>query len=281
MIAGTPRSGPTPPRIKAQSTKSPGRARACRLRCDSPLHRHKAKKQAGQPARPCGCPATGPLVHLPFPVQSERALYPPDGARQSGVPLSTVICIVIAKKLLPSCSICNWLYNTARMYEMQTRTEDSGRLFVTLVMRRTISPARGSRMSTATTCGLITCAGLALSLLPGCAPHQHLSSMTCQVDELARRESQTRIDRLQYTLGAVAASEARRPAHLQATLDHAAWYFENQNTEFRRSLVGAGAYIQRDLDRAGPRLSATADKAAEALAGKPDQIPYSFILLFY
>lgn len=138
-----------------------------------------------------------------------------------------------------------------------------------------------SRTPFASICGSITCATLTWALLAGCATHGHLQSTACSADDLARRESQTRIDRLRYTLHAASASEARRPAQLSATLAHTAWYFENQEAEFRRNLAGAGDYMQRDFDRAGPRLSATATRAADTIAGKPDQIPISFILLFY
>lgn len=122
----------------------------------------------------------------------------------------------------------------------------------------------------------MTCA-----LLVGCAARGPQPSATCLADALACRESQTRVDRLRYTLDAAIASEARRPGQLSATLAHSAWYFENQAVEFRRNLAGAGDYVQRDLSRAGPRLAANATRAAAALRGKPDQIPISFILLFY
>jgi len=107
--------------------------------------------------------------------------------------------------------------------------------------------------------------GLALLVAAACASG-------CQHQRLAQQRAQPRLDR---------ESEGSRPQHLANTAGYFDWYFRHQTERFGANLQGAGAYLGRDVERAGPRLRTIGQKAAESMYGRPERIEENAILLFF
>jgi len=116
--------------------------------------------------------------------------------------------------------------------------------------------------------------GLALLVAAACASG-------CQHQRLAQQRAQTRLDRFAATPAHFAESEGSRPQHLANTAGYFDWYFRHQTERFGANLQGAGAYLGRDVERAGPRLRTIGQKAAESMYGRPERIEENAILLFF
>ncbi|MCK4340994.1 MAG: hypothetical protein KAY37_04645 [Phycisphaerae bacterium] len=103
----------------------------------------------------------------------------------------------------------------------------------------------------------------------------------CQHADLADRATQERLASLRRPIQVWGRTEQARPQHLNRTLTHAAWYFKHQREGLARNLPAAGQYFERDVRRSRERLPRGGQKTRELLYGKPEQIEYTAIMLFY